>query len=58
MWGIEEIYRYEKAQERKEWYVAYSEEAERHQDQFQKKREHQDVRTVECTVCGSVSRHK
>ncbi len=38
--------------------MTYSGGAERHQDQPQKKRKHQEARTVECTVCGRVFRRE
>ncbi len=56
--GIEEEMWYEKAQDRREWYVTYSEGTERHQDQSQRKRKHQEARTVECTDCRRMFRRE
>ena len=48
---------YEKVQDRREWYEAYSEGAVQHQNQ-QKRRRHQEQRTVECAVCRRLFRRR
>ena len=49
---------YERAQDRKEWYVAYSEGVGRYQTQQRRHRQRQDERTIECSVCRRLFRRE